>query len=342
MSKPVPNPRRLWQLSPEEDTSHLARIFHNARTCTESDLPRLHWRLRHTLRERAARPKRLLRLGLAMGLVFVAGGTVMAALHPYWHHAAPTQAPRSEPTKVVRERPRRSVASVATATVVETAAPLDPPAPKVAEPAVEAAPTTTPTAVRRAAPHRVPEPATTPPAPPPVPPPSSPLSSVAREHALLGAALKSLRHDGDPQTTLLKLDEHTRLYPDSTLRQDASMLRAEALLALGRNEEALSLMDHLSFRGVPNRNERLVLRGELRAAAGRWQEARADFEPVAADVSGTATTRDVRERALWGLASSRGHLGDSVGARSDLELYLRAFPNGRFAAQAAALLKGAP
>jgi hypothetical protein len=342
MSKPVPNPRRLWQLSPEEDSSHLARIFRDARTCTESDLPRLHWRLRHTLRERAARPKRLLRLGLTVGLVFVAGGTVTAALHPYWHHAAPMQAPRSEPTQAVRERPRRPVAPVAKATVAETATPVELPAPKVAEPAAEAAHMTTLAAARRAALRWMPEPAATPPAPPPVPMPSPPLSSVAREHALLGAALKSLRHDGDPQTTLVMLDEHTRLYPDSAFRQDASMLRAEALLALGRNEEALSLMDHLAFRELPNRNERLVLRGELRAAAGRWKEARADFEPVAADLSGTATARDVRERALWGLASSRGHLGDSVGARSDLELYLRTFPRGRFAAEAAALLKGAP
>ena len=126
------------------------------------------------------------------------------------------------------------------------------------------------------------------------------------------------------------------------------MLRAEALLGVGRNAEALSVMDRLALGALPNRNERLVLRGELRAAAGRWRDARADFDPVLAELSGAGSNgpardaRDVKERALWGRASARSHLGEEAGARADLTSYLRVFPTGRFAAQAAAALKGSP
>ena len=74
-----------------------------------------------------------------------------------------------------------------------------------------------------------------------------------------------------------------------------------------------------------------------------WREAREDFEtPLSALAASEmdAKARDVKERALWGRASARSHLGDDLGARADLALYLRTFPSGRFATQAAALLQG--
>jgi tetratricopeptide (TPR) repeat protein len=161
------------------------------------------------------------------------------------------------------------------------------------------------------------------------------------EQALLGDALRSLRRQGDPRTALALLDDYARRFPDTELAPEASMLRAEALLGLGRNADALGVLDHLSLAGMPNRDERWVLRGELRAAAGRWREACADFESALATPKIDSGARGVKERALWGRASARSRLGDEAGARADLTLYLRLFPTGRFATQAAGLLQGA-
>jgi tetratricopeptide (TPR) repeat protein len=125
------------------------------------------------------------------------------------------------------------------------------------------------------------------------------------------------------------------------------MLRAEALLQLGRKGEALAELDRLSLGRMPNSDERQVLRGELRAAVGRWREALGDFDVVvrshagqASDI-GAATDMKLRERferALWGRALARSRLGDDAGARTDLRECLRLFPRGRFAAEAARLL----
>jgi tetratricopeptide (TPR) repeat protein len=172
----------------------------------------------------------------------------------------------------------------------------------------------------------------------------APPSPIAVEQALLGDILKLLRTEHNPKAALALLDEHAKRFPETVLAPEAWMFRAEALLGIGRKAEALSVLDGLPLASMPSRNERLVLRGELRSAAGRWQEAREDFErPLSVLPSGIdARSRDVVERALWGRASARSHLGDEVGARADLALYLREFPSGRFATQAAALLRGTP
>jgi tetratricopeptide (TPR) repeat protein len=164
------------------------------------------------------------------------------------------------------------------------------------------------------------------------------------EQALLGKVLKLLRSERNPPAALAMLDEHAKRFPDTVLAPEAGMFRAEALLGMGRKAEALSVLDGLPLASMPNRNERLVLRGELRLVAGRWQEARADFERPLSALNSLIDGKspDVVERALWGRASARSHLGDEAGARADLALYLREFPSGRFATQATALLRGSP
>jgi hypothetical protein len=192
------------------------------------------------------------------------------------------------------------------------------------------------------------------PPPQPIPPtevpaPAAPVieapapSAIAVEQALLGDVLKALRKQRDPRTALALLEDYARRFPGTVLAPEAAMLRAEALLGLGRPAEALFQLDGLALGSMPNQDERFVLRGELRAAAGRWQSARDDFETLlSTGVSSgmDARARDVRERALWGRASARSHLGDDAGARADLAMYLQTFPSGRFATQAAALLQG--
>jgi tetratricopeptide (TPR) repeat protein len=167
------------------------------------------------------------------------------------------------------------------------------------------------------------------------------------EQALLKTALQRLRTAHDPVSALAALDDHRMRFPSGGLAPEAAMLRAEALLQIGRKGEALAELDRLSLGQMPNSDERYVVRGELRAAVGRWREALGDFDVVLrghpgekADIGATTDIkrRDRFERALWGRALARSRLGDDAGARADLQECLRRFPRGRFASEATRLL----
>ena len=152
---------------------------------------------------------------------------------------------------------------------------------------------------------------------------------------MLGRALRSLRNDHDPVAALDILARHAALFPQSPLVSERAVLEVEALLALGRRDEALVRLDGMSLDNTPRSAERYVVRGELRSRAQRWREAGADFDRVVAGGRGTPAWQ---ERALWGRAVARTHAGDQAGARADLQLYLQRYPTGRFAAEAARLL----
>jgi hypothetical protein len=352
MTKATPDSRRLSQLSEHEDPHHLAELFRSAKAAPEEDLPRLRWRVRASVRQRATRPRRLLRIALITSVAFLSGGVVSAVVVPYWEHrsSAPpsprVEAPSKVTPKPVRKRP--VAASVEANSVESVAVPTE-------EVSVDDKSATPPVTSRRApvrlaaqrvfAPPPMLEPVPSTEVPAPVapalePPPPSP---IAIEQALLGDVLKALRKQRDPRTALALLEDYARRFPGTVLAPEAAMLRAEALLGLGRKAEALSELDGLALGSMPNQDERFVLRGELRAAAGRWREAREDFEMLlSTGVSSSmyAKSRDAKERALWGRASARSHLGDEAGARADLAMYLRIFPSGRFATQVTALLQG--
>jgi hypothetical protein len=164
---------------------------------------------------------------------------------------------------------------------------------------------------------------------------------------LLSKALQRLRIARDPNGALALLDQHRARFPVGVLTPEASRLRTEALLLAGRKDVALAELDRQPADALPGSDERRVLRGELRATAGRWRAALDDFDAVvrgfSANQVGAGTTADPKsreyfERALWGRASARSHLADQAGARADLLDYLRRFPGGRFAAEAARLL----
>jgi len=143
------------------------------------------------------------------------------------------------------------------------------------------------------------------------------------------------------------LDEYVARFPSGSLLPEATRLRTEALLALGHKPAALAELNREPVPGTAGGEESRLVRGELHAAAGRWQEALEDFDAVVgarlaheptARPSTSVRLRERFERALWGRASARSHLGDDAGARADLNECLRRFPQGRFAAQAARLL----
>src|ERR1017187_3523801 len=117
MTHTTPDSRRLSQLSEHEDSHHLAALFRSAKGAPEEDLPRLRWRLRASLRQRAARPRRFLRVALIVGLVFLTGGVVGAVVAPYWEHKSAEPAPKAEVPAKATPRPARKKAISAPAEV---------------------------------------------------------------------------------------------------------------------------------------------------------------------------------------------------------------------------------
>jgi hypothetical protein len=152
------------------------------------------------------------------------------------------------------------------------------------------------------------------------------------EERLLAIAVRALRAEKDAGSALWALDEYQAHHQHGRLAVEASILRVDALTALGRRDETLRILDGLDLARVPGGIERQLQRGELRAQVGRWQEARTDYEGVLAQ----ASQRDsgVMERACWGRVQAWRYLGNRDEVRAGAALYLRRFPHGQFAAQA--------
>ena len=146
--------------------------------------------------------------------------------------------------------------------------------------------------------------------------PSAALVAAPDEHALLGRAVHELRVRHAADAALAALDEHRARFPTSALAPEAGALRVEALLRLGRKEEALRALDGLLEAPLPKNDERQLLRGELRGGLGQWGPAIADFDAVLA----RGPRADLAERALWGRAVGRSRSGRDQEARADLRI----------------------
>ncbi len=148
------------------------------------------------------------------------------------------------------------------------------------------------------------------------------------ESHLLAQALRKLRQEHDARGALELLDRYSQRFAGGRLAPEAALGRIEALMTLGRHQEALRLIE--STPALPLGRETTLLRGELRASAGRCQEAIADFGAAL-----SATPRDgLDDRALFGRAFCRARGGDRAGGRAELERYLSIFPKGSFAVEA--------
>ena len=383
MKHPLEHPTRLVDLSREQDLDQVRLLIRSATEAPSEHTPAAQWRIRNTLHQRRQRQARLLRFALVSAFMFLAGGVAGAVAQPLlrarllgliFSHAAPhADVParhdahrRSLPQPHVTEKAGTQVATVpfeekapaetATAPNASARAPSTP-----IPPGTTQKDQTTP---RRVAASHIAAPSVRQPSaePPPALPsqplglisvpgpedptiPASAASSV--EQTLIATALQRLRVSNEPAAALAALDENRRRFPHGELSPEADRLRAEALLRLGRKATLRDELDRSLPDETSGSDERVLLRGELRAASGRWQAALADFDAVVRAHSLGASndtlasdhrTRERMERALWGRASARSHLGNDVGARADLHDYLRRFPDGRFAAQASHLL----
>jgi TolA-binding protein len=373
--RPVrPNPARLAGLAPENDPAGVALLIQSAKQAPDEPLPLVKWRIRNSLRRRREWNRRGLRLALVGALVFLAGSVVGAIAVPLLRslpHPAPLEPAETHlPLQAVHHSRRRVTApAIPSAPADQPLALAEPPAvpapavPPESKP-VAASDTSTKTevalapvaTVARASNVLALRPSSTVPrnrAPLAEPTSLEPMPRVEAspplpdEHSLLTTAVRTLRMAHDPASALAALDDYRARFPGGALAPEAAMLRAEAFLQIGRKGDALAELDRLSLAQMPNSDEPHVLRGELRAAVGRWREALADFDVVLrgraeqnADI-GTPTDAKVHgrlERALWGRALARSRLGDDAGARADLRECLRLFPRGRFAPEAARLL----
>jgi thioredoxin-like negative regulator of GroEL len=154
---------------------------------------------------------------------------------------------------------------------------------------------------------------------------SSPAEGAAGiEARLLAESLRTLRKEHAPERALALVAEHDRRFPDGPLRRQADMVRAEALLRLGRQSAALSVLDSLPLdSGAADRGLSLA-RAELRAAHARCAGASSDFDRVLAVQPDDAFA----ERALYGRAMCRARANQFGDARGDLRDYLQRFPRG--------------
>jgi hypothetical protein len=167
-------------------------------------------------------------------------------------------------------------------------------------------------------------------------PPVAPAPPPETEAQILAGAIARLRQAHDPAGTIRALDRYQAAYPHGVLEAEAASLRVEATLQLGDQRAALRLLDaRAAFAGRLGQQQ-LLTRAELRASAGRYTEALADFDRA---LPGAAPAE--AERALYGRAVCHGRLGHEERARADLTAYRQQFPAGRHAAEVARLL-GAP
>ena len=159
--------------------------------------------------------------------------------------------------------------------------------------------------------------------------------SVAGEASELAEALRALRAERDPARALAILERNEQRFPAGPLRREATLARAEALASLGRQADALAVLDGVKVAGGEPERAVALLRAELRAAARRCNEAINDFSHALAGEG----TDELAARAFYGRGGCRLQSGDRLGARADFENYQRHFPDGRFRAEVARALE---
>lgn len=164
------------------------------------------------------------------------------------------------------------------------------------------------------------------------PPASSPAASsrLGLEAASLQAGVSALRAGGAARAeqALAAIDRHLRAFPGGALELEARVARIDALLLLGRRQEARRELSALPIERAGRSRELRLIRAELRADDD-CAAALPDFQVLVEQSLPEAWA----ERALFGRGACLLRLGDGAGARRDFARYLERFPSGRFAEQ---------
>lgn len=167
-----------------------------------------------------------------------------------------------------------------------------------------------------------------PPAAPPAPP-VPPAPSASDEVRALDRAMTLLRRDHDGLAALSAIDTYLARYPHGLLRREAHFARVDALLLLGRSDQALADLEVLPLDRGRRSTELQVIRAELRAR-NSCASAIADFGAALSQ----SPSAGLLERILYGRGVCRSKLGDIAGAVEDLGRYVDRFPNGAHARSA--------
>lgn len=162
-------------------------------------------------------------------------------------------------------------------------------------------------------------------------------SELAAESLALQNALMKLRREHDAAGALALLDQSQPLFARGALAIEAQVARVDALLLLGRQNDALAILNHLPLAHLGRGGELRLQRAELRARTDCGL-ALADFDALTRQ----ALTPPLAERALYGRAGCELRVGDDSHAQSDLRDYLTRFPHGRFSAEAGQQLARMP
>jgi TolA-binding protein len=164
----------------------------------------------------------------------------------------------------------------------------------------------------------------------PAPVASAASSRLGQEAASLEAALSALKAGGKDNASraLQGIDQHLQKFPRGALELEARVARVDALLVLGRRQEAGRELSALPIENVGRKNELRLIRAELRADDD-CRAALNDFQVLVDQSLPTAWA----ERALFGRGACLLKLGDKAAADRDFTRYLERFPNGRFAGQ---------
>jgi tetratricopeptide (TPR) repeat protein len=142
---------------------------------------------------------------------------------------------------------------------------------------------------------------------------------------------------GQPQSAVAAWRRYRAANPEGILRVEADVSIIETLGRIGESDEALSEANEF-LRRHPD-SER---RAEIARLAGDLYRARGDCRhalPAYQIAVGASRPRDAVEAAAFHRADCLVRLGDAGGADA-ARAYLRAYPNGKFRGEAAALTSG--